>query len=107
MVQLVILAHEVSTLKGKPDQYTGFPTGVNMVGGGWKGGGGGGGGPSKFKGEGGLSQYMGACGGGFPEKGKYLANICTVASKLKNVIFLLNKTLSNNIKVTAIFPTID
>ena len=90
MVQLVILAHEVSPLKGKPDQYTGFPTGVNMVGG-----------------EGGLSQYMGACGGGFPEKGKYLANICTVASKLKNVIFLLNKTLSNNIKVTAIFPTID
>ena len=79
MVQLVILAHEVSPLKGKPDQYTGFPTGVNM----------------------------GACGGGFPEKGKYLANICTVASKLKNVIFLLNKTLSNNIEVTAIFPTID
>ena len=34
MVQLVILAHEVSPLKGKPDQYTGFPTGVNMVGGG-------------------------------------------------------------------------
>ena len=99
MVQLVILAHEVSPLKGKPDQYTGFPTGVNMVGGG--------GGSSKFNGEGGLSQYMGACGGGFPEKGKYLANICTVASKLKNVIFLLNKTLSNNIKVTAIFPTID
>ena len=95
MVQLVILAHEVSPLKGKPDQYTGFPTGVNMVGGGGGGGGGG------------LSQYMGACGGGFPEKGKYLANICTVASKLKNVIFLLNKTLSNNIKVTAIFPTID
>ena len=98
MVQLVILAHEVSPLKGKPDQYTGFPTGVNMVGGG---------GSSKFNGEGGLRQYMGACGGGFPEKGKYLANICTVASKLKNVIFLLNKTLSNNIKVTAIFPTID
>ena len=67
----------------------------------------GGGGSSKFNGGGGLSQDMGACGGGFPEKGKYLANICTVASKLKNVIFLLNKTLSNNIKVTAIFPTID
>ena len=67
----------------------------------------GGGGSSKFNGEGGLSQYLGAGGGGFPEKGKYLANICTVASKLKNVIFLLNKTLSNNIKVTAIFPTID
>ena len=98
MVQLVILAHEVSPLKGKPDQYTGFPTGVNMVGGG---------GSSKFNGEGGWSPYMGACGGGFPEQGKYLANICTVASKLKNVIFLLNKTLSNNIKVTAIFPTID
>ena len=47
-------------------------------------------------------------GGGFQEKGKYIANICTniciVASKLKNVIFLLNKTLSNKIKVTAFFP---
>ena len=33
LVVQLILAHEVSPLKGTPDQYTGFPTGVNnMVG---------------------------------------------------------------------------
>ena len=81
MVQLVILAHELSPLEGKPDQYTGFPTGVknkrlggalqNVIGG--------------------LQSIHGGGGvGGFQEKGKYLVNICTVACKLKNVIFLLN-----------------
>ena len=28
--------------------------------------------------------------GGFQEKGKYFINICTVACRLKNFIFLLN-----------------
>ena len=55
----------------------------------------GGGVSSKFDGGGGwgLSQYNG--GGGWNArggqgKGKYLVNICTVAFKLKKVIFLLN-----------------
>ena len=52
MVQLVILAHELSPLEGKIDQYTGFPTGVKNMWGElfkiwWRVGGG-------------LSQYMGA-----------------------------------------------
>ena len=56
----------------------------------------GGGVSSKFDGVGGwgLSQYNGGGGGwnarGGQGKGKYLVNICTVAFKLKKVIFLLN-----------------
>ena len=58
----------------------------------------GGGVSSKFDGGGGvgwgLSQYNGGGGGwnarGGQGKGKYLVNICTVAFKLKKVIFLLN-----------------
>ena len=53
MVQLVILAHELSPLEeGKPDQYTGFPIGVKNKG--W--------------GDGGSSKCDG--GGGVPRKGK-------------------------------------
>ena len=56
MVQLVILAHELSPLEeGKPDQYTGFPIGVKNKG--W-----GDGGSSKCDGGGG--------GGGVTKKGK-------------------------------------
>ena len=60
MVHLGILAHELSQLEGKPDQYTGFPTDIKNIGGGGGGrgehrGGGGGGG-------GGSSQYMGSMG---------------------------------------------
>ena len=32
MVQLVILARELSPLKGEPDQFTGFPTGGKNMG---------------------------------------------------------------------------
>ena len=34
MVHLGILAHELSQLEGKPDQYTGFPTDIKNMGGG-------------------------------------------------------------------------
>ena len=34
MVHLGILAHELSQLEGKPDQYTGFPTDIKNIGGG-------------------------------------------------------------------------
>ena len=51
MVQLVILAHELSPLEGKIDQYTGFPTGVKNMGGALQ---------NLMKGGEGLSQYMGA-----------------------------------------------
>ena len=37
----------------------------------------------------------GGGGGGNPKKGKYLANICAVARKLKNSIFLLNQDSLN------------
>ena len=75
MVQLVILAHELSPLEGKPDQYTGFPIGEAI---------------QILMGRGLGSIYWGAWGGDFQEKGKYLVNICTAAFNLKNVIFLLN-----------------
>ena len=81
MVQLAILAHELSPLEGKPDQYRGFPTGVTNMGRG---------GSSKFDQAKGFSQYMQWTWWGFQEKGKYLVNICTVVCKVKNVIFLLN-----------------
>ena len=47
--------------------------------------------------KGGLEPIHGEAlgGGGFREKGKYLANICAVARKLKNSIFLLNQDSLN------------
>ena len=36
MVHLGILAHELSQLEGKPDQYTGFPTDIKNMGGGFE-----------------------------------------------------------------------
>ena len=68
----------------RPVNRAGFPTSVkNMLGEGGRG-------ASKFDGGGGLSKYMGKHKESFQEKGKYLGNICTVACKLKNYIFLLN-----------------
>ena len=77
MVHLGILAHELSQLEGKPDQYTGFPTDIKNMGGG------------------GVRVNTWGAWGGFQEKRKYLVNICTVACKLKNVVFLLNKDSLN------------
>ena len=42
-----------------------------------------------------MERHWGGGGGGFQEKGKYLANICAVARKLKNSIFLLNQDSLN------------
>ena len=43
-------------------------------------------------GDGALQNLIGegGGGGGFQDKGKYLVDICTVACKLKNDMFLLN-----------------
>ena len=59
-----------------------------IVGRGWiilGGGGGGGAGGSGLE-----SIHGGSIGAGFQEKGKYFINVCTVACRLKNFIFLLN-----------------
>ena len=61
MVQLVILARELSPLKGEPDQFTGFPTGGKNMGMG-----------EPFKIGWGGGQYLGGMGGtgGLQRKGK-------------------------------------
>ena len=70
----------------RPVNRAGFPTSVKNMRGGRRQG--------HFKicwgGGGCLSKYMGKHKESFQEKGKYLGNICTVACKLKNYIFLLN-----------------
>ena len=84
------MAHELSPFERKPDQYTGFPTGVkNMSEAAHPHRGG----ALQNLMEGGLASthWWEAWGwGGFQVKENYFVNICTVACKLKNVIFVLN-----------------